>query len=199
MDGGFVPDHHTLDTHLSEADVGGTPGLDLHGNPEYAGGQLGLMVIEDAALAVGMAKGALDAYEDLVRTRATMYPPIRPRTEDADYQRTYGDAVGLIETAEAALLGAVGRWQEAARRGPDPSTRETQLRIAAICHEVIRLSWTAVADHLFPTAGSSAVLSGERLERVWRDLSMLHTHTGVAVFLRVIAKRELAKARFEAE
>jgi 3-hydroxy-9,10-secoandrosta-1,3,5(10)-triene-9,17-dione monooxygenase len=200
MDGGFVPDHYTLDTHLSHVDVTkGTPGFELHGNPEYAGGQLGFMVIEDAALAVGMAKGALDAYEDLMRTRSTMFPPIQPRTEDVDYQHRYGDAAGLIATAEAATHNAIQQWLEAAERGPAAITKENELRIAAICHEVVGLCWHAVADHLFPTAGSSAVRKGERIERVWRDLSMLHTHAGVAVFLRAIAKRELAKARFGIE
>jgi len=93
MENGFVPDHYTLDTHLSQADVSnGTPGFALHRNPEYAGGQLGFMVIEDAALAIGMALGALDAYEDLMRSRMTMFPPIQLRTEDADYQHRYGDA-----------------------------------------------------------------------------------------------------------
>jgi 3-hydroxy-9,10-secoandrosta-1,3,5(10)-triene-9,17-dione monooxygenase len=200
MENGFVPDHCTIDTHLSQVDVTkGTPGLELHGNPEYAGGQLSFMVLEDAALAVGMAKGALDAYGDLMSTRNTMFPPIQPRTEDPDYQLRYGEAAGLIATAEAATLNAIQQWQDTAAQGPAAVTKEKELKIAAICHEVCGLAWHAVADHLFPTAGSSAVRRGERIERVWRDLSMLHTHAGVAVFLRSIAKRELTKARFGVE
>jgi 3-hydroxy-9,10-secoandrosta-1,3,5(10)-triene-9,17-dione monooxygenase len=200
MENGFVPDHCTIDTHLSQVDVTkGTPGLELHGNPEYAGGQLSFMVIEDAALAVGMAKGALDAYGDLMSTRTTMFPPIQPRTEDPDYQLRYGEAAGLIATAEAATLNAIQQWQDTAAQGPAAVTKEKELTIAAICHEVCGLAWRAVADHLFPTAGSSAVRRGERIERVWRDLSMLHTHAGVAVFLRSIGKRELAKATFGVE
>lgn len=89
----------------------------LHRNPEYAGGQLGFMVIEDAALAIGMALGASDAYEDQMRTRMTMFPPIQLRTDDADYQHRYGDAAGLIATADAAASSAIRQWQDATRHG----------------------------------------------------------------------------------
>jgi 3-hydroxy-9,10-secoandrosta-1,3,5(10)-triene-9,17-dione monooxygenase len=65
-----------------------------------------------------------------------------------------------------------------------------------ICREAVRLCWTAVADHLFPTAGSSAVRSGARVERVWRDMSTLHSHAGVSIFLASVANRELAKLVF---
>ena len=59
--------------------------------------------------------------------------------------------------------------------------------------------WHAVENYLFPTAGSSAVRNGERIERVWRDMSMFHSHAGFAIFLSTVAKRELAKARFGVE
>jgi 3-hydroxy-9,10-secoandrosta-1,3,5(10)-triene-9,17-dione monooxygenase len=62
---------------------------------------------------------------------------------------------------------------------------------------VVQLCWRAVEQYLLPTAGSSAVRRGERLERVWRDMSMLHTHAGFAVFLAAKAQRELARARFD--
>ena len=42
----------------------------------------------------------------------------------------------------------------------------------------LSLCWRAVERYLFPTAGSSAVRRGERIERVWRDMSMFVTHAG---------------------
>ncbi|OPG07011.1 acyl-CoA dehydrogenase family protein [Microbispora sp. GKU 823] len=194
---GRVPDHHTIAAHMSQLTVtDGTPGRALHGNPEYGGGQLSFMVLEDAALAVGMAKGALDAYEDLMRTRTTSFPPIVVRAEDPDYQFRYGKAAGMIATAEAATLDAVRQWRETAALGPAAVTKEQELRIAAICGEAVTLCWRAVERYLFPTAGSSAVRHGERIERVWRDMSMFHTHAGVSTFLATLAKRDLARARF---
>jgi 3-hydroxy-9,10-secoandrosta-1,3,5(10)-triene-9,17-dione monooxygenase len=192
-----VPDHLTLRTHLSQVVVGeDTPGHILHANPEYAGGPLSFMLLELGALAVGMACGALDAYEELMRTRTTTFLPILPRTEDPDFQFRYGEATGMIVAAEAALLGAVRQWSDTCERGPAAFTRERELRIAMISREAVRLCWRAVEGQLFPTAGSSSIREGERIERVWRDMSTLHSHAGVAVFLSSLANRELARARF---
>lgn len=192
-----VPDHLTLPTHLSQLTVTqGTPGRVLHNNPEYGGGPLSFMLMELGIIAVGMAKGALDAYEELMRSRTTLYPPVVARTADPDYQFRYGDASGMIATAEAAILNAVQQWIDTCVRGPAAFTREQELRLAMISREVVRLCWRAVERHLFPSAGSSSVRHGERIERVWRDMSMLHSHAGLGVFLSTLANRELAQARF---
>jgi 3-hydroxy-9,10-secoandrosta-1,3,5(10)-triene-9,17-dione monooxygenase len=197
LEDAYVPDHHTLDTHLGLVSVtDGTPGLRLHGNPLYGGGQMSFMQLEGAALAVGMAKGALDAYEELMRSRTTTFPPIVPRTENADYQYWYGQAAGMIATAEAAITDTIRRWGDTAATGPAGFTGEWELRAGAICHQVLALCWGAVERYLVPTAGSSAVRNGARVERIWRDMSMQHTHAGYAVFLAAIAPRELARARF---
>jgi 3-hydroxy-9,10-secoandrosta-1,3,5(10)-triene-9,17-dione monooxygenase len=182
---------------MSLVDVtGGTAGLALHRNPEYAGGPLSFMLFQLGALAVGMAKGALDAYEELMRSRMTVFLPIIPRVEDPDYQFKFGEASGMIAAAEAALSGAVAQWAGICAAGPAGFTRDTELRLAMISREVVRLCWRAVEGHLFPTAGSSSVRHGERIERVWRDMSTLHSHAGVAVFLSSLANREFARVHF---
>ncbi|WP_436491818.1 acyl-CoA dehydrogenase family protein [Actinokineospora sp. HUAS TT18] len=197
LDRVFVPDYRTIDTHVSQVSVAdGTPGSEIHSNPEYGGGPLSFMVLEDAVLAVGMAQGALDAYGELMSSRTTMFPPIVGRAEDADYQFWYGEATGMIATAEAAFHHAIEQWRDLCEQGPQAFTVEQELRIAVICREVVRLCWDAVQKYLFPTAGSSAVRNGQRIERVWRDLSMQHSHAGISVFLTTIAKRELTKLKF---
>ncbi|MFB4262846.1 acyl-CoA dehydrogenase family protein [Nonomuraea sp. GTA35] len=190
-----IPGHYTLPLHLSQTSVaGGTPGLSLHGNPEYGGGPLSFMLLDSATVMLGMAKGALDAYEELMRVRTTVFPPFSLRAEDPDYQFWYGEAAGLLATAEAAWSDAIRQWQRACVQGA--FTRERDLRIATISREIARLSWRAVERCLFPTAGSSAVRNGERIERIWRDMSTLHSHAGFAVFLSTVANRELARAHF---
>jgi 3-hydroxy-9,10-secoandrosta-1,3,5(10)-triene-9,17-dione monooxygenase len=196
IEGGRIPGRFTLGGHLSQmAITERTPGRTLHG-PEYGGGPLSFMLLELGVLAVGMAKGALDAYEELMRTRTTTFFPIVPRTEDPDFQFRYGEATGMISAAEAAVLHATQQWQALCLRDAEAFTREEELRLATISREAVRLAWRAVEGQLFPTAGSSAVRAGERVERVWRDLSTLHSHAGNGVFLSTLANRELAQAHF---
>jgi 3-hydroxy-9,10-secoandrosta-1,3,5(10)-triene-9,17-dione monooxygenase len=197
VENAHIPEYFTLNTHMSLVSVAeGTPGLSLHQNPDYGGGPLSFMLFQLGALAVGMAQGALDAYEELMRTRMTVFLPIVPRVEDPDYQLRYGEASGMIAAAETALLGAVAQWTSMSAAGPTKFTREHEIRLAMISREAIRLCWRAVEGHLFPTAGSSAARQGERIERVWRDMSMLHSHAGVATFLSSLANREFTRARF---
>lgn len=201
VEGGRIPEYFAIEgVHVSEAGVThGTPGRELHGNPEYGGGPLSFMNLEVAALAVGMAQGALDAYEDLMRTRMTVLPPAVRRAENPDYQFWYGEAAGLIGTAEAAVLGASRQWRDLCEQGPPAFTREQDLRLTAVCRHVIKLCWRAVEEHLFPTAGSSAVRQGERIERVWRDMSMMQSHSGISVLLPTVALRDLARVRLTAD
>lgn len=199
VDGAELPDRYTIGGHLSQLTVDArTPGRSLHG-PQYGGGPLSFMLLELGVLAVGMAQGALDAYEELLKNRTTTYFPIVARTHDPDFQLRYGEAAGLIATADAAITNAVEQWQATCELGPDAFTREQELRLATISREVARLAWEAVEGKLFPTAGSSSVRQGERIERVWRDMSMLHSHAGLGTFLSTIANRELTKARFGVE
>ncbi|MEU4781514.1 acyl-CoA dehydrogenase family protein [Micromonospora sp. NPDC023633] len=197
MENAYIPDYLALPgVQIMEADVSaGTPGRALHGNPEYGGGPLSFTNLCNAALAVGIAQGALDIYEDLLRSRSTLVPPIVRRHNDPDYQFWYGDAVGIIGTAEAALLNAVKQWHDASSSGPAAVTRELDLRISAICRHVIQLCWDAVANYLMPTAGASSIRHGERLERVWRDMSMLRSHGGISILLPTVAVRELTRTR----
>ncbi|MEV4095957.1 acyl-CoA dehydrogenase family protein [Streptosporangium saharense] len=200
VENGRIPASFALPgTHLSEATVAdGTPGRELHGNPQYGGGPLSYMVLEIASLAVGIAQGALDVYGELMRSRRTLLPPVVGRAEDPDYQFWYAEAAGMIAAAEAGVQGAIRQWQELCALGPEGFTREQDLRITTICRHTIRLCWTAVESYLFPTAGSSSVRQGERLERVWRDMSMLHSHAGFAVFLPTVANREFTRVHFTA-
>jgi 3-hydroxy-9,10-secoandrosta-1,3,5(10)-triene-9,17-dione monooxygenase len=194
-----IPAHFALPgTHMGQATVvDGTVGRELHHNPLYGGGVLSSLQFPVAALSVGMASGALDAYAELMRERMTIFPPITARAQDPDYQRDYGEAAGKIAAAEAALRDAARQWEETAARGSAAFTREVDLRLSLISREVVRLCWSAVSGHLFPTAGSSSVRAGARIERVWRDMSTLHSHAGVSIFLASVANRELAKLVFD--
>jgi 3-hydroxy-9,10-secoandrosta-1,3,5(10)-triene-9,17-dione monooxygenase len=194
---GRIPEYFALlGTQLSDVHtVDGTPGRILHGNPEYGGSAFSYLVLERASLAVGIAQGALDAYEELIRSRKTLVPPIAERYLDPDYQHWYGEAIGLVATAESAISDAVRQWRAACAEGNGRLDRQTELRLAAVCRHVIRLCWQSVERYLFPTAGSSAARPGHRLERLWRDMSMLYGQSASAMSVSTIASRDLARCR----
>src|SRR5262249_32711643 len=60
----FVPDHRTITAVGTTADP--WPGWGTHENPLYAGGLFSLLFFELAAIAIGVARGAIDEYEDVL-------------------------------------------------------------------------------------------------------------------------------------
>jgi 3-hydroxy-9,10-secoandrosta-1,3,5(10)-triene-9,17-dione monooxygenase len=160
----------------------------------YAGRTLSFFQGELAAVMVGALKGALDEYEELLRTRKTQRPPIVPRYLDPDYQRWLGLAIGRLATAEAALIQLAEQWHELCRRsvedGP-PFTREEDLRLNIVAREALTLAWNTMQGQVFLTAGTSAARNGQRLERIFRDMAMGWGHFGTIV--GDWAARELAR------
>jgi 3-hydroxy-9,10-secoandrosta-1,3,5(10)-triene-9,17-dione monooxygenase len=191
-----IPAHYVLEnTWMVDTDVSaGTPGYRLHGNPMYAGRTLAFFQGELASIMVGAVKGALDEYEDVLRTRKTQRPPIMPRYLDADYQRWYGLAIGRVATAEAALIQCAEQWMELCRRsaeGGPPFAREDDLRLNIIAREALTLAWDAMQGQVFRTAGTSLAKNGQRLERIFRDMAIGWGHFGTIV--GDWAARELAR------
>jgi 3-hydroxy-9,10-secoandrosta-1,3,5(10)-triene-9,17-dione monooxygenase len=165
---------------LHDIDVSeGTPGLRLHGNPMYAGRYLAFFGAELASIIVGTARAALDEYERLARLKRTTFPPAVPRYLHPDFQRPLGVALGLIDTAEAAVLHVGERYMEYCRRGAqggEPFSREEDLRLHAVASHAGRLAWEAV-DLLGRKAGSSAsARDGQRMQRYLRDLATYRSH-----------------------
>ena len=182
----FIPERFVLeDTWLVDTNVAaGTPGVRIHGNPMYAGRTLAYFEGLLAAIMIGAAKGALDEYEEILRTRKTQRPPIVPRIEDPDYQRWYGLATGKVAAAEAVLLQVAEQWHEACRRSVEdgiPFTREDDLRLNMVAREALTLAWDAMQGEIFRTAGSSAARRGQRIERIFRDMSIGWGHFGTIV------------------
>jgi 3-hydroxy-9,10-secoandrosta-1,3,5(10)-triene-9,17-dione monooxygenase len=195
FENGVIPDRFVMPgTSLMEMDVsGGTPGLDLHGNPLYAGSSYSFFLLEAAAVCTGIAKNGLAAFEELM-AKTTSFPPIVPRTQDADFQRWYGIGAGKVIAAEALMTACAQEWMDIAARGA--FDRYQDMRLVAMSREVLDLCWEATHDVFFRVAGSGSVLAGSRMERIWRDMSTLRSHSGFVFFIE-FSKRELAKARFD--
>ncbi len=157
----------------------GTPGLALHGNPMYGGRALVIFTLSLACTLVGGGYNALDEYRNWALDKPTPLPPFGPRFENADFQRWYGGAFVKLQTAEAAMMHCAEMHMEACRRnadGTEPYTWAVDARLAAIAREVMVQCWEAVEQHLFRTIGASAIKSGQRFERLFRDLATSAAH-----------------------
>jgi 3-hydroxy-9,10-secoandrosta-1,3,5(10)-triene-9,17-dione monooxygenase len=185
------------DTTMIDVDPSnGTPGLALHGNPLYCGRALCVFTMSVAGLVVGGAYNALDEYETWMREKTTPLPPITPRAQDPDFQRWFGGALAKISTAEAALMNCADRHMEYCRlqaAGERNYTWEDDLHLSTIAREAIIQAWQAVETDLYRTIGSSAAKSGQRFERLYRDLSMAAGHRNT--MMRDPLVRQLAQLR----
>ena len=177
----FVPEHRTITA------VGTTPepwpGWGTHENPLYAGGLFSLLFFELAAIAIGVARGAVDEYEEVLRSKALDIPPFVLRGHVDEYQHHLGEAIALVDVAEAALLEGTGRYLDQAQQAfasghpADESAEETR-RLVLLEQQCIRLSGEAV-DLLFRTGGTSGARNGSRMANAMLALTVLRTHMGL--------------------
>jgi 3-hydroxy-9,10-secoandrosta-1,3,5(10)-triene-9,17-dione monooxygenase len=175
----FVPAYRSAPMALDFAGSRSAPGRTVHTNPMYAAGRVASVLWgEMAAVAVGIAQGALDVYETELRTKKTAYPPFSPRAAQADYQRHFGRAWAQVAVAEATMDRIGREYMEFARQEveagiPFDDRRDAQLKLLE--QHATLLAADAV-DLMFGTAGTSATRSGSALQRAFRDMAMIRTH-----------------------
>ena len=83
---------------------------------------------------------------------------------------------------------------ELARRSVEegvPFSRKEDLRLNIIAREALTLAWNVMQGQIFRTAGSGTARNGQRMERIFRDMSMGWGHFGTIV--GDWAARELAR------
>lgn len=73
-------------------------------------------MFELTSVARGAARGAFDVYEQILKEKKQRFPKFAPQFETPDAQRRFGEAQGMIDTAEAALLMLASNYMEACRR-----------------------------------------------------------------------------------
>ena len=179
IDDVFVADYRTLPWTTKEGMLANQrPGKSAHKNPMYFGRTTPFLVAESGSVAVGTARGALDLYEEILRSRRSPFPPFPYRYELAEYQHNFGRAQTLIDTATAALLRTGEDYMDYARREAEegiPFDNELERRMQMVEQQCIHLAWEAV-DILFRTAGTSSAKKGADLGRHWRNLGVIRGH-----------------------
>lgn len=169
-----------LPARLHDVDLtNGSVGLRVHGNPMYAGRYLGFFGGELASIIIGMARAAIDEYERITPTKTTTFPPIVPRHLSRDFQLPLGIALGMVDTAEAAVLRVGQLYMEYCRRGAEggpPFSREEDLRLHAMVSHAGRLAVEAINLIARKAGSTTATKNGQRLQRYLRDLLTYHSH-----------------------
>jgi 3-hydroxy-9,10-secoandrosta-1,3,5(10)-triene-9,17-dione monooxygenase len=156
----------------------GTPGLRLHGNPMYGGRGVGFFGLELAGLGIGGVQGALDEYRTYLENKRTVLPPITTRAENPRYQLWYADAATGLDQARATLRRAAEKFTEATTRfaaGGEPFSAQEDAEINRLAVAGQMTAWR-VMETIMRTSGSAAAVTGQRMERIWRDQTMLLSH-----------------------
>jgi alkylation response protein AidB-like acyl-CoA dehydrogenase len=159
----FVPAHHTyLRTDPA-----------IHDNPLY-NPQTAILVSWTlaAANALGMARGAMDAFMRLASAGTTNSTTLL--RDRSTVQTTAGECEAMIGAGRSHVLSAVGAmWESQVGKEPDLMDKAAHARLA-ITH-AIRQSVKAV-DMLFYAAGTGAIHQSNGLERFFRDLHVSGQH-----------------------
>jgi 3-hydroxy-9,10-secoandrosta-1,3,5(10)-triene-9,17-dione monooxygenase len=155
------------------------PGPPIHDNPMYYGRIGAFLIGEGTAVAVGAARGALDLFEDVLRTKRSTQRPTLQLSKEPEFLHYYGQALTKVSTAEAALIRAGQEFmifteEEKAGIAKFDFAREYRLTLIAI--QCINLAWEAI-ELIYRTAGTSAsVKVGQPIGRYFRNIAAIRTH-----------------------
>jgi 3-hydroxy-9,10-secoandrosta-1,3,5(10)-triene-9,17-dione monooxygenase len=172
----FVPDHRALSfsalTHQYTA-----PGHAVHANPIYRVPLIPIVCIEVAAIAIGIAAAAIDAFVEHIDSKRLSFPPFTLMKDNRRTQSCLGRASARLEAARAGTEAIIRRQEARVVRldGGAPFTDVEIRRDLLLLDEVARAAQDCVAT-VFGAAGTSAARIGHPLERIFRDVSMMLTH-----------------------
>ena len=146
-----------------------------HPGPLYNPAQTSILISWTlaAANALGMARGAMNAFHDLATGVGTTNSPLLLR--DRNYvQIAYGECEAVLDGARTYVLDAVGSmWDAQVHQKADLMDKAVRTRLA-ITHAIRRS--VDVVDRLFNVAGTNAIHRSVGLERFFRDLHVSGQH-----------------------
>ena len=175
----FIPAYRTIPPMRDDFGSRNAPGRRVHQNPMYIAGRLVSVLFEEmAAVAVGVARGALDVYERELCSSRLSLPPFGLRSEVPEYQRHFGQAWALIEAAEATVMHVAEQYMRFAREdveGEIPFGDERDLQLQLLEQYATQLAGDAV-DLMFRTCGTHVAQRQSMLQRYFRDMAVIKTH-----------------------
>lgn len=174
-----VPQGHTLSM------ISGKPWCD---GPLYRFPLFGLLAIGCGAVALGIARGAIEDIRELAGAKT---PTLSRRTlaERAQVQADVAKAEAQVASARAWLVEEIGRSWDAATRGDAiPLERRSALRLAAT--HAVDAAVRAV-DSCYTLGGGTSVYRASALQRRFRDVHVITQHMMVAAPTYELAGRVL--------
>jgi alkylation response protein AidB-like acyl-CoA dehydrogenase len=127
----------------------------------------------DAAVALGMARTALDTFLELAGSKTPRAMPA-PLRDQAMVQGQVGHAEAALRSGRAFLLETVrDLWASVAAGGTPTLDQRATLRLATT--HGIRLA-AQVIDTLYNAAGVTAIYDGHPLQRYFQDIHVITQH-----------------------
>jgi indole-3-acetate monooxygenase len=131
-----------------------------------------------AAVAIGVARGALDAFVELANTKTPLLSSVLLRDRPVAHFRM-GEGEAIVRSARAFLFEAMGQVELELYEGRDmPSAKATQLARLACTHAAN--ASMQVVDSIHNAGGTTAMRMDNPLERKLRDAHGCATHRWVA-------------------
>ncbi|HEV8680802.1 MAG TPA: acyl-CoA dehydrogenase family protein [Stellaceae bacterium] len=175
----FVPERRIL--LFSDARAGTTPGARYHKNPIYRMPLLINGASMLASTAVGAARGALDAYHEMImsgrKTRGALAGGQLPMAEFATVQLRYAEAASNVEAAELILLTDMRKMTQKLYAGGE-ITVDDRIRCRRDQAYVTRLAVQAV-EALNAATGGYGLLLSNPVQRAWRDVNAVARHVSL--------------------
>jgi alkylation response protein AidB-like acyl-CoA dehydrogenase len=175
----FVPARRIL--LFSDARAGTTPGAKYHRNPIYRMPLLINGASMLASTAVGAARGALDAYHEMImsgrKTRGALAGGQLPMAEFATVQLRYAEAAANVEAAELILLTDMRNMTQKLYAGGD-ITIDDRIRVRRDQAYITKLAVQAT-ELLNAATGGYGLLLSNPIQRAWRDVNAVARHVSL--------------------
>ena len=170
----FVPTHRAMAVH--DLGEGHSAGREIHDSPLYRFPAFLIFPFVLGAPMVGMAQGALDAYEEYTRERITVYSG-QKTAEFALQQAKLAESSVEVDAARLIMDRDAKEVADRARRGDVPSLedrvrfRRDQGYVAKLCAQS--------ANRLFEASGGNVLFEGRNFARFHRDILAANHHPAV--------------------
>jgi 3-hydroxy-9,10-secoandrosta-1,3,5(10)-triene-9,17-dione monooxygenase len=168
----FVPKHRYVS--LRGAIAGDTPGAGLHEGWLYRSAAVPVLALALTPCALGIARGALDAFKDRLPGREVAYTEREVQMNMPTTHMQAAEAATKIDAAEALLYRCADDIQDAAERG-EMMELARRARVRMDCAWAVRQCLDAT-ELLYLASGGSGIAEGSALGRAARDLHAVNMH-----------------------